>query len=78
MRSSRLRVRTQFPDHFDSFIHMTFPISHADWVGESPQKCSVEGEGWNDPKAKTSDALLGRIGGKLLCAVTPNHVPHVE
>jgi hypothetical protein len=36
--SRRLTARTCVADHFDSFIHMTFPISHADWAGESPQK----------------------------------------
>src|SRR5687768_12553170 len=25
-------------EHFDSFIHMTFPSSHADWASQSPQR----------------------------------------
>src|SRR5687767_2012883 len=41
MRSRRLRARKCVADDFDSFIHMTFPISHADWAGESPQKSSA-------------------------------------
>src|SRR5439155_22797094 len=38
MRSRRLTARKCVADDFDCFIHMTFPISHADWAAESPQK----------------------------------------
>src|ERR1051326_6351307 len=32
-------------EHFESFIQMTFPISHADWAGESPHGNSPLGYG---------------------------------